>query len=238
MFPPARLLPTLMLFFVVASVHPVAQAPGAYRQYVLGSSVQAVTALARTGVAPVQTSVQRPALIQTMVWRRPYLSTDSQPALRDPVKQVEFSFYDDQLFRMVVDYESDRTRGLTAADFIDALSAVYGPVQPGFTRTPAVRGSEDADATGRLIGQWSEQDLSVLAYQDADFYTGPGGSRFKLIVTSSRLSGLSRTAILESAKQDQREAPQREIDRARKQSDDDRVAQEKARSENKAAFKP
>jgi hypothetical protein len=34
------------------------------------------------------------------------------------VKQIVFSFYDDQLSKMVVDYEQDRTAGMTDADLI------------------------------------------------------------------------------------------------------------------------
>ena len=43
----------------------------------------------------------------------------------DPVQDVVFSFYNDQLFRIVVNYDSDRTLGLTDTDLIEALSAVW-----------------------------------------------------------------------------------------------------------------
>jgi len=43
-----------------------------------------------------------------------------------------FSFYNDQLSKLVVDYDHDRTAGLTDTDLIDALSIEYGPrLKPG-----------------------------------------------------------------------------------------------------------
>ena len=45
---------------------------------------------------------------------------------REPAKQVVFSFYDGELFRIVVNYDRYETEGLTADDLVDAISATYG----------------------------------------------------------------------------------------------------------------
>lgn len=59
-----------------------------------------------------------------------------------------------------------------------------------------------------------------------------------MIVSSSRLEALARRANAEAVRLDEREAPQREIARQKKEVDDTRVSQEKARLANKAAFRP
>ena len=53
---------------------------------------------------------------------------------------------------------------------------------------------------------------------------------------SKRLDGLARTAIVEAIQLDEQEAPQREIDRQKKQDGENRAAQEQARLVNKANF--
>lgn len=240
MFKMFRLLPLLTVCVGLSTANLGAQETGHYRAFALGTSVETVTTLAQRGTAPVQTTSERPALIQTMLWRPPYVSPNIMPApaVRDPVKQIVFSFYDNQLYRMVVDYDSDRTRGMTSSDFVDALSAVYGPthVTTGGT-TAGLRVDGETNAP-RVIGQWDAQDASVVAYQEVDLYTGPAGLRFKLVVSSPRLEALNRVAAVESARQNELEAPQREVDRQRKQAADEQAAQEKARTENKAAFRP
>ena len=52
----------------------------------------------------------------------------------DPLRQIVFSFDDDQLFKVVMDYDAQRTEGMTGADLIEAVSAPYGS-----SSKPAVR---------------------------------------------------------------------------------------------------
>jgi hypothetical protein len=59
-----------------------------------------------------------------------------------------------------------------------------------------------------------------------------------MVVTSVRLSALARTAEAEALRLDEREAPQRERARLKKEAEDARTSKEKSRLENKAAFKP
>jgi len=57
-------------------------------------------------------------------------------------------------------------------------------------------------------------------------------------VTSPRLDALARSAETEAARLDERDAPKRELARQKKDADDKRAAQEKARFANKALFRP
>ena len=57
-------------------------------------------------------------------------------------------------------------------------------------------------------------------------------------MTSPRLEALARLADAQAIKMDEREAPERETARQKKEADANRAAQEKARLANKAAFRP
>jgi hypothetical protein len=58
------------------------------------------------------------------------------------------------------------------------------------------------------------------------------------MLTSKALNGPARAAIKEAGRLDAKKAPQRELDQRTKQTADARVASEKARIANKAAFRP
>jgi hypothetical protein len=57
-------------------------------------------------------------------------------------------------------------------------------------------------------------------------------------VTSTALDALARSATVLAIGLDQREAPQRAIAQQKKDDEDARTSQEKARVTNKAAFRP
>ena len=61
---------------------------------------------------------------------------------------------------------------------------------------------------------------------------------FRLVVALTRLENLARTASAAAVQLDSDEAPQRELDRQKKEASDLAAAQEKAKTENKAQFKP
>jgi len=202
-----------------------------YRDFQLGGDLASVATLA--GVAPSTAKAihQRPALIQDLEWRPTHWMSESVAAQSDPVQQVTFSFYNDQLFRVIVDYDRHRTDGMTDADIIAAVSQTYGPpLKQTAKRTSAAAASIDSDNTA--IGRWEGVDYAVGLYRSQYATT------FRMIVTSPRLDALARTADAQSLRLDAREAPQRELARQKKEVDDARTAQEKARAVNKATFRP
>jgi len=201
-----------------------------YRNYELGGGVSAISTLAGVPASEAKTLHSRPAMIQEFQWQRPY--TPSGAAQADPVKQIVFSFYNDQLSRMVVDYDRDRTAGLTDTDLIDAISATYGPRLKPAARTAQGLPSQIEQESGTAVARWGDTDYSVVLYRS----TYAGGVR--VIVTSPRLEALARSAETQSMRMDAREAPQREVARQKQVADDARTAQEKARLANKAAFRP
>lgn len=224
-----RVLGIGLLGVLVVSSAAQGQTAAKYRDFQLGASLSSVAALTGVAASAARTVHARPAVLQELQWRRPYALSGEQAV--DPVQQIAFSFYNDQLFRLVVDYDRERTQGLTDADMIEAISTLYGPP----VKAAAILGSSlsaiEEDA-GTRVARWSSVDYTVTLYRSA---YAPG---FKLIVASVPLTALARRAEEQAQRLDEREAPQRERAREQKEADDARAAGDKARGVNKPAFRP
>jgi hypothetical protein len=209
------------------------QQSGQYRQYRLGADLQSVAALAKVSPAGARIVHERPSLIQELEWRQPYMTGGPTISQSDAVQRIVFTFYDNQLFRLVISYDRQRTNGLTDDDMIQALSAVYGVVvlQSSPTNVPALTSSPLAEF-GAPIAQWAGGDYSIGLYRSSFV------AEFRVVVTSPRLAALAQTATSEAGRLDELEAPQREVARRLKEADETRTAQEKARLANKATFTP
>jgi hypothetical protein len=217
---------------IVLCTQPVyGQSGSHYREFQLGGDLASVSALTGVAVSEAQTIHQRPALIQELQWRLPYAPTGPTAPATDPVQQIVFSFYRDQLFRLVIDYDRNRTEGMTDADMIDAISSAYGP-KSKVSQKSRVASSQGAEESGTRLARWGDADYSVVLYRSSY------ASGFRMIMTSVRLDALARTAEAEAVRLDERDAPRREIARQKKEADDARAAREKARLANKAGFRP
>src|SRR5688572_4829627 len=208
-----------------------AQEPVRYRDFVMGSNIATVAKAA--GVAPGGAKVihSRPAMMQELEWRPRYYSGGAAPQV-DPVDVMLFKFYDDQLHMVVADYDRRRTEGMSAEDMIAAISQTYGqPVAQLASRRLGTPTVQYAFPDTHLAG-WGTDEYSVtllrVAYPAA----------FRLVVTHTRLDDLARTATAAAVRQDTAEAPQRELDRQKKEATATAAAQEKAKAENKAQFRP
>jgi hypothetical protein len=226
-----RLL-SIVALGLVLSTHPLyGQGRPQYRGFQLGGDLPSVSALSGVAASEARTLHVRPAVTQELEWRIPLFASGSTVPQNDPVQQIVFSFYNDQLFRMVISYDRQRTDGMTDGDLIDALSAEYGsPLPSGVKKTPVVTSRIDIEA-GTPIARWGAADCSVVLYRSSY-------ATFRVIVTSPRLEALARTSDAQAVRLDEREAPQREIARQKKEVEDTRLSQEKARLANKAAFRP
>ena len=215
---------------VLLASWPVAAADlGTYREFKIGASTADV--IAGTGAAErdVKTLHQRPALLQELSWR-PRSAIGRNFTDRDSVATIVFSFIDNQLFRMAIDYDRSSTEGLTKEDMIASLSAMYGPRST--QRPVGSRPAFDSLDTPTVIALWQQGDASLTLNQS----TYGGG--FGLVITSSPLEVLARKAQATAVTMDAREAPAREAARAKEQADAARAAAEKTRTTNKATFKP
>jgi hypothetical protein len=88
------------LAFVLSTQTLQSQHQGQYRDFTLGSTVSSIASLVQLGASDATVLHQRPALLQALQWRTPYFSAGSSEARHDPVQQIVFSFYNDQLFRL------------------------------------------------------------------------------------------------------------------------------------------
>ena len=178
-----------------------AQDMSRYRAYALESSLDAVIATSGARRADAKTLHQRPASIQELQWRAPYVS--SGDTLADPVLEIAFTFYNDALYQVVVNYDRDRTEGLTNKDILDALSATYGVPALASART---RTSPPAEAFpgGIVLARWETAESLVTLIRGSDT------PEFQLILVSKPLSTRARSAIREAIRLDAIEAPRRD----------------------------
>lgn len=210
-----------------------AQDLGRYREFQLGGDVATVTTVTGVALSDVKVVHHRPAVIQELTWRPRYGARRPAAAETEAAEQIVFDFYNDRLFRVTVDYDRERTEGLTDADMIEAISATYGSqVKPAVSRTRRALSEYEADL-GPPVARWGDVEHSLMLYRSPSYATS-----FRLVMTAEPVAALARTAAARAAVLDAREAPQREAARERKDADDRRAAEEQARSTNKAAFRP
>ena len=214
-------------FLLTALLAPALSAAdlSAYREFRLGMKLEAVEALSEAKT-PVKLIHQRPARLQDLEWRPRDFSRFAES---DPVKDALLSFYNGQLFRIVVNYDRYRTEGMTAEDMIDAISTTYGAAaKPNAEILFPSISSENV----KVIARWEDEKYSLnlvrSSYQPS----------FALICFSKPLDQLAQAAIVEALRLDMEEAPQREADLNRKQADALSIKQEKARTVNKPSFRP
>ena len=96
-----------------------------YREFRFGMDRLAVAKQAEMQPSGARVIHQRPAVIQELEWRPQRFLAYSPEA--DSVQEVLFSFYNGELFRMVVNYDQIRTEGLTDEDMVEAISSSTGP---------------------------------------------------------------------------------------------------------------
>jgi hypothetical protein len=198
-----------------------------YRGFTFGTNLPAVAKQADVKPSEARAIHERPELIQELEWQPRRFPGPS--AQLDSVDHILFSFYNGQLFRMLINYDRSRTEGLTLDDMVDAISAQFGP---------ASRDAAEVDFPSAYnkkvtaLARWEDEryafSLIHSAYQ-------PG---FALVALSKQLDALAQTAAVAAMRLDDQEAPQREINRLRMREDEARLQQDKARLANKPGFRP
>jgi hypothetical protein len=197
-----------------------------YRAYALDSSIDSVLTATGSRAADIRVLHQRPALIQELEWRAPYASSGTEFA--DPVRTIVFSFCDNALYQVLVNYDLGRTDGLSNGDIIDSLTAVYGAPVPA----PARNRPLDASADTVVLAQWDRAGSSLTLLR------GVYSAEFQLLLTAKASSTRARGAIREARRLDAADAPRREREQRKQEAADATAARDKLRASNKAAFRP
>jgi hypothetical protein len=182
-----------------------------YRNFSFGTSLASVSK--QVDRQPIQAELihQQPALIQELTWYPPQPYGSSRPA--EPVEKVLFSFYNDELYRMLVFYDSSAVKGLTDEDMIRAVSAKYGTATKpaadvNFPTNPSYR------ATEKVVARWEDSQYSLNLFRSS------ASNTFAIVMFDKRLDTQAGVSIAESVQLEQQEAPQKEAARVKKETDD------------------
>ena len=184
----------------------------------------------------------RPAAIQELTF---WTLNSSRPRVRVyPVSQILFSFYNGELYRIVVTYDRYDIEGLTDDDMIQAVSARYGTAtslypESSLFPTNYLDGSTDkvipfsltSDpyvSADRVIARWEDSQNAVSLLRSSNL------NSFRLALASKRLDAQAEAVIFEFEKFEKREAPQVEIGRPKKEAGELEVA----RQLNQKTFRP
>ena len=214
---------TPVLVFGVMSAATMAGDLSKYRDFQLGTDLSTVAKQTGTSLSRTKIIHRRPALIQELEWRPQPLGWSSKT---EPVREVVFSFYDDELFRIVVNYDRYETEGLTADDIVGAISETYGMASK--PPTPAKPAQESYGDQEEVLAQWQDPQYRF------DLIRSSYGPSFRLIGVLKRLEAPAQAAMLEAKRLDDQEAPQR--DAARLASEEE--ATRAKRLVNKPKFRP
>ncbi len=189
-------VPVFLIALSASSIR--AQDLSSYRDFQFGMNLSAVAKQAGMNLAEAKTLHQRPALIQELWWQRSF--GGSSPRM-DPVREVVFSFYDGDLFRMVVNYDRYRTEGLTDEDMIKAISAKCGMAARPVAVIALFSSAQIYNDSEKVIARWEDSQYSYNLYRSSNQPT------FGMLVFSKRLDTLAQAAILEAIRLDNQEVP-------------------------------
>jgi hypothetical protein len=219
-----------LISFLVLGAMPAATFAGdlsKYRDFQLGTGLSTVAKQAGTDPTQVKVIQRRPALIQAIEWHPQSLG--SSPGT-EPAKEMVLSFYDGELFRIVISYDRYATEGLTADDMAESISAMYGiavkPTAPSMAATGRFGDQEE------ILAQWQDSQYRF------DLIRSSYGPSFKLVGVLKRLEALAQASIIEAARLDDKEAPLREAERTAREDEKERVKLVNARQLNKPRFRP
>ncbi len=218
---------SILCFVVLLLTAPLlrAQDLSKYRTFSLGMSLPELSN--QVDLRPLQTKLiqKHPAVVQELACWPGGSSDHSRQA--DSVLQIFFSFYNGELFRILVTYDQDATHGLTAEDMVQAISTKYGTATrpAGEISFPT---NELYRSTENVIARWEDSQYSINLVRSRFL------NSFALAMFSKRLNAQVEAAIAKSIKLEGQEDPQKEIDRQKKKTDD----LEAARQKNRKMFRP
>ncbi|MDR3677956.1 MAG: hypothetical protein P4N24_20915 [Acidobacteriota bacterium] len=200
-----------------------------YRNFQFGETLPALAKQTGLELSGVRLIHERPAVIQELefpIW----LAGVSSPRT-DPVKTILFSFYNGELFRIIVNYDQNETEGLTTEDMIEAISAQYGTATKPAGTEIAFSSTQVYNDSEVVIARWEDAQYSFNLYRSGYQPT------FGMIAFSKKLDALARAATAEAIRLDAQSAPQREMQRQQREDEKNRELLEKARQENKSNFR-
>jgi len=196
-----------------------------YRGFQFGTDLATVAKQAGANPSLAKTVHGRPALIQELDWRPSPLGSFST----EPARDLVFSFYNGELFRIVINYDRHDTEGLTPGDLVEAISPTYGIATRPITLAQVEPGRYGDEQ--EIIARWEDSQYSF------DLIRSSYGPSFRLVGVLKRLIAPAEAAVLEAKRLDDQEAPQRDAARIVNEEDAAKAKLEKARASNKPKFR-
>jgi len=196
-----------------------------YRNFSLGMGLPTVLKYTSQKMADVKVIHSQPALIQEVTWWPP--TSPGTTAQSDTVREIVFSLYNGELYKMAVTYDRTSTEGLTTPDMMRAVTAKYGPVANVPLAIDAAA-NDRYDMSAKIIASWEGSQYSV------DLVRSAFTDDFGLIIYSKRVNADADLAIAEAVKLEAQQRPKREAERQQKETD----LLEGARQKNRKIFQP
>ena len=189
-------------------------------------SPAAVVKLTVTSINDVKTLHRQPALIQELTWWLPMPPGASYKS--DSVREILFSFYNGELYKISATYDRSATEGLTAEDLAQSISAKYGaPIDP-LTEIDLSTGGRHGGTTETVVAHWGNAQYSLILNRSGL------ANGFTLEMYSRQTNSAADLAIAKAIKVEELEGPQKEADRQKKEADE--LALE--RLKNMQSFRP
>jgi hypothetical protein len=196
-----------------------------YRNFSLGTNLAAVLKHTDQRLVDVKATHDGSLLFQELTWRP--ANAMGVLSRSETVDELVFSFYKGELYKMVVTYERASTEGLTADDMVKSISAKYGP---------ATSVALEIDAAAN--GQYELRQKPVASWEDSQYsfnlVRSSFSNAFQLVIYYKRVTAEADAALTQVVKVDELEAPQRAVDRQKKEAD----AIELTRQKNQKSFRP
>jgi len=212
-----------------------------YRQYQFGMSLPAVAKLADIPIADARVIHKHSALIQELDWKPQGPFGSVLPG--EPVSEALFSFYNGQLFRIMIRYNRASTEGLSDEDMVEIISQTYGSaVMPDkeITLYSAFEASHDSFLI--LFQTYGQHEKIRACWEDSQYSFNLVRSsiqpEFGLGGYSKALYERAQAAIASSTFLEERDVAQSAIERQKQQDGENRAAREIARVVNKMSFRP
>jgi hypothetical protein len=223
------LVMTMYATTMAATVNGADSAFAQYRGVTLGDSLEAVVARLKVSAADIRTVQDRPTPIRELTWRPAYQFGDGVRLAPDSMAEMVLTFHLNRLARIAVTYDRDRTRGMTSADFHEALSTVYGLAQLVPRPTTAIDASS---AAPEAIGRWGDAETLVLLSRERF------PDRLKLTITAIDADRALQTALADAVRLEATDRPTREGARRVVEAATAQTQAQSNRRDNKATFKP
>jgi hypothetical protein len=216
-------LPVALLFIAPLAASELST----YRGLQLGMTISAVAKHIQVPVSEAKLIHKRPARIQELEWRPGGAGRSS--ANPDPAGHVRFTFCNEHLFRIVVTYDRELTRGMTIDDVVQAVSAQYGDAtKPQDTEMVF---QDLFTQTVKVLARWQDENFSISllrsSYQPS----------FGLIFLSKHAERAAQVAIDEAVRLDLAEAPQRQAELQDRIHQETQAKERESRQTNKPNFR-